>query len=210
MTRIPSFLLLGLLVVSAGGCSMGPDATESLAIFDAPSGAFQVHIAGDFNPSTSISKKPVTAAIVRRSGSRTAPFVIHEADFFDTGFDRRYPHRLWSADDTLRLSFHDSVPVKGSSWIELHNSGSRPLDLLRLEAEDLLLVVDMAPGAHRRIQMPAPRGDDDCLEVTRYSRGGRVVTRYSGCFRRPAGVSAITKVVVSDVGVEIAQTPIED
>lgn len=145
--------LLLLAVVLTGLCRCAGRAAEE-RVYRSPDGIYEVHLIGQFGPTSNPLVLQRVKAVVREGGSIYADLgTIYDFDWFDTDFDRAYHRQEWPTPRTFRIA---GGPPEGRVHDRLRviNATGQPLRYVFCTAEDMLLLFDVDSGAVVDNEMP--------------------------------------------------------
>lgn len=134
----------------------------------------------------------------RRFGADYAAGALYEAGPHDRSFKNRYNHIEWASPDALRLwSPPQGTPT--SIRLNIRNDAEATIRWLRVRVTDLLLVLEMLPGAS--LSLTTTHGEYPDISLQGKFDEGSSIEKYAsiGYNARDVNISVATTSVMVDV-----------
>ena len=171
-TRTPDIRSRPLVIAVIGCCILGLIAgfyyyLHRPSVFfttSSPSKTYSVNLKGDGRRSLLLSHE-VRADVLKSGRPFISDVYIHSSNnAFDLSFEAGFPDARWLGNNALEL-YRPEYFERGSDSLIIRNSSDKAVKYLRAQGVNKFLIFDLEPGSSIVLQIPAPRGDTQWIDV---------------------------------------------
>jgi hypothetical protein len=131
---------------------------------ESPKHSYIVEVSGQFSRPTAFFVNHIITFNARRNGIAIANGRLYEGDNMDGGFGDTYPRHDWPDEHVLRFLAARREYASVTDRVTLVNRSSRRLEFATVSYTDLVLILDVEPGAS--VSFSAARRDPSYTYVS--------------------------------------------
>jgi hypothetical protein len=174
------------------------------AEFTSPKGTYTARLRGHLSAPQSFFFVHVVSLEVLKGGDLFVDaHEIHSADSFDTAFEDLYKGHRWLSESTLQIKSTGGMSQSDVlEQVVVENQSSKAVRFLRVQVNDLFLLLDLAPRSVNTLF--APHRDDWCwVDVAGVWADGSPLPERSADFSHPMSGTRHIRIVIDERGIQI-------
>jgi hypothetical protein len=146
MKKVYFFIILAVTLCGASGASWLFTEPPTFLSLSSPNRIYRVDLRGNqWRPRYFFFEHAVNFDVFEGERRTVKNAYAHNGDGFDPGFEDSYPEHIWVNEQVLRFGRELNATANSPDRISVINRSGRAIKYLRIQANGMFIVLDMAP-----------------------------------------------------------------
>ncbi|HEY8561201.1 MAG TPA: hypothetical protein VIL74_12570 [Pyrinomonadaceae bacterium] len=151
-------IILGIIftaLVSAAAACIPFTRSEAFLTTSSPNKTYTVELTGNKNaPSLPGIEHETRLNLFKNGQLFISDAHVDDYDWFDSDFAAMYPDHRWASESVLRFSRNAADAERSLDFLVISNNTDKTVKYLKITADDLLFVFELAAKSKTRVQVP--------------------------------------------------------